>query len=242
MSLIQIAVNGRSFSVSKRSEVNERAAYTEFSVELLSIAHLYFGAANTPDTIIAECYRLMLKNHPTAGINELRQAHELATKTGKFQAFNGIYTVNLFNEIMHAYTSTRNKLLMAYDNALSKADEAEKAENEAKKAAFRKQAIEWYEAAKADKSIRSWRDIPTYYANEICASGYIAPGDEALKQKAIEAFKAEQAAEADRLRYDGMREKAKNLMAALERMGKSELDMAKLIYRRMIVFKRMKGL
>jgi hypothetical protein len=242
MTLIQVAVNGRTHSVSKRRDVNDRAAYTEFSVELFGIAHLYFGAANTPDTIIAECYRLMLKNHATTGIGELRQAHELATKTGKFQAFNGMYTVNLFNEIMHLYASTRNKLLMAYDSTLSKADEAEKAENEAKKAAFRKQAIEWYEAAKADKSIRSWRDIPTYYANEICASCYIAPGDEALKQKAIEAFKAEQAGEADRLRYEGMREKAKNLMAALERMGKSELDMAKLIYRRMLVFNRMKGL
>jgi hypothetical protein len=184
----------------------------------------------------------MLKNHPTTGIGELRQAHELATKAGKLQAFNGMYTVNLFNEIMHSYTSTRNKLLMAYDTALLKADEAEKAENEAKKAAFRKQAIEWYKAAKHDKSIRSWRDIPTYYANEICASGYIAPGDEALRQKAIEAYKQEQVAEAERLRHEGLREKAKNLMAALERMGKSELDMAKLIYRRMLVFNRMKEL
>lgn len=238
---LDAVVHGRVNSLAKSLSISRKNAYEQFSQNLKAIALTYFGAANTLDAVISECFASMEAAFSQIGLCELRDAHRFAAKTGKYQAFNGMYTVNLFHEIMNEWRYKRQALLHAYDSTMAKQIQVEAEETERKRERFKAQTIDWFETEKAAMNIKTWEDVPIYYANVLVEAGLTGSKDGELWKQAGLAAERQMKREAEGYKEKGRYEKAKELMKLFEKRDKSLHDRAVDNYKKMLVFKAIKG-
>jgi len=185
---------------------------------------------------VIECYKNFLKQHPTMGIEEIMEAHTVATATNR-QAYFGYYTVNIFNEIMHAYVAHRNKILKAYDDTMAERDRLEAEETEKRKEEFRQQTIDWFNRQRSICSLKSWRDIPIYFARELYMMDKVGRGEMEIQARAKVEAQKQVEAEAMQTRKDGDRIKAKQLIDSIAQKDVTFIDRCRNIYVQMLTWK-----
>lgn len=236
MNSLDVVVQGRNKPVSMVYAADKQLCWDRFQKLLNKIALVYFGAQNTPEDVIIECYKNFLRQHPTMGIEEIREAHNLATASAQ-KAYSGYYTVNIFNEIMHAYVAHRNKILKAYDDTLGERDRLEAEETEKRKEEFRQQTIDWFNRQRSICSLKSWRDIPIYFARELYMMDKVGRGQMDIQARAKEEAKKQVEAEAMQTRQDGDRIKAKQLIDSIAQKDVTFIDRCRNIYVQMLTWK-----
>lgn len=170
--------------------VKPSLAQGKFFEILTVIVEVYFGAdKNTPDTVFAECFDRMIKDYGQISLEEVREAHAEASKNA-FKAFGGIYTVNMFSEIMHLWKQKRNKILAAIDK-IERTDEVKEAElTEAKKVEFNKYCNDWLTSQLLNRTVKSYHELNLGLCNELIQSGVVKGQRKDLWDKAkVEAVK-----------------------------------------------------
>jgi hypothetical protein len=165
-------------------------AKRKFFEQLAVIVEAYFGAdKNTPNSVFAECFDRMIKDYGSISLEEVREAHAEASKNA-FKAFGGIYTVNMFSEIMHLWKQKRNKMLAAIDK-IERSDEVKEAElTEAKKVEFNKFCNDWLTQQLLNRTVKSYHELNLGICNELIQSGTVKGQRKDLWDKAkVEAVK-----------------------------------------------------
>ena len=162
----------------------------KFNEVMTVIVQAYFGAANnTPLSVYAECFDRMNKDYAAISLEEVREAHAESSKNA-LKAFGGMYTVNMFGEIMHAWKQKRNKLLAAID-AIERNDEVKEAElTELKKVEFSKYCQDWLRLQQVNRTVKSYQELNLGICNELIQSGTVKGQRKDLWEKAkVEAVK-----------------------------------------------------
>jgi hypothetical protein len=182
----------RSYPIGKMDKTEAKRKFYE---KMLVVVEVYFGAdKNTPDSVFNECFNLMLLQHPNISLEEIREAHAEASKNA-LKAFGGIYTVNMFNEIMHAWKQKRNKLIAAIDAIENNAEKQEKDYTEKKRKEFSKYCKDWLTNELLNPTLKHWSELSLGICTELIQQGTVKGnrGDlwnlakiEAVKQLTVE--------------------------------------------------------
>jgi len=160
----------RNFPIKK---MEAQLARRKFYEVLTVIIQVYFGAdKNTPDSVFNECFDRMIKDCGSISIEEVREAHAESSKNA-LKAFYGMYTVNMFSEIMYAWKQKRSKIIAAIDNIdkINEVDEA--AELESKKQQFTQYCKDWLTNELKIKSVRQWSELSLGICQELIDSGTV---------------------------------------------------------------------
>ena len=157
--------------------IPEAKAKIQFNAMMISIVTAYFGAdKNTPDLVYAECFSRMMKDYSNISIEEVREAHaESAKGTDKFslKAFGGIYTANIFTEVMHQWKQKRSKIIAAIKEAESKQPEIEALELNRKKEQFTQYCKDWFSKQLSNRTAKHWTDLSLGICQELIDSGIV---------------------------------------------------------------------
>jgi hypothetical protein len=228
----------RDFPIKK---MEAQLARRKFYEVLTVIIQVYFGAdKNTPDSVFSECYDRMIKDYGNISIEEVREAHAESSKNA-LKAFGGMYTVNMFSEIMYAWKQKRSKILAAIDNIdkVNEVDEA--AELESKKQQFTQYCKDWLTNELKIKSIKQWSELSLGICQELIDSGTVKgnrpdlwkqSADLTLKQYEQDRSKA--SAEKDFATLKKMNAAVEAIMAGI--VPQDALSKRKGIYTRLLVF------
>jgi hypothetical protein len=157
--------------------IPESKARVQFNAMMISIVTAYFGAdKNTPDLVYAECFSRMIKDYSNISLEEVREAHAEAAKgTDKFsvKAFGGIYTANIFTEVMHVWKQKRSKIIAAIKAAEAKQPEIEAAELNRKKEQFTQYCKDWLTKELLNRTAKHWSDLSLGVCQELIDSKVI---------------------------------------------------------------------
>lgn len=223
----------------------EQKAKAQFNAMLLVIITSYFGAdKNTPDMVYAECFNRMIKDYGSISIEEVREAHAEAAKgTDRFsaKAFGGIYTANIFTEVMHAWKQKRSKIIAAIKEAESKKPEIEAAQLESKKKEFSKYCNDWLTSQLLNRTVKHWSELSLGVCQELIDSGVVKGSRPDLwKQSAeltVKQFEHERdkaGAEKDFSTFKQMNNVVQSIMDGI--VPQDALSKRKGIYARLLVF------
>ena len=235
MSSLDVVIQGRNRPVSMVYAADKQQCWDRFQKLLNKIALVYFGAQNTAEDVIIECYKNFLRQYPTMGIDEIREAHNLQSASQQ-KAYSGYYTVNIFNETMYAYVAHRNKLIKAYDDTIAEKERIEAEETEKRKEEFRQQTIDWFNRQRSICSLRSWEEIPVYFARELYMMDMVGRGQMNIQERAKVEAKKQVEAEAHQTRYSGDRLKAKKLIDSIAQKDITFIDRCRNIYVQMLTW------
>jgi hypothetical protein len=228
----------RDFPIKK---MEAQLARRKFYEVLTVIIQVYFGAdKNTPDSVFSECFDRMVKDYGNISIEEVREAHAESSKNA-LKAFGGMYTVNMFSEIMYAWKQKRSKILAAIDNIdkVNEVDEA--AELESKKQQFTQYCKDWLTNELKIKSIKQWSELSLGICQELIDSGTVKgnrpdlwkqSADLTLKQYEQDRSKA--SAEKDFATLKKMNAAVEAIMGGI--VPQDALSKRKGIYTRLLVF------
>jgi hypothetical protein len=177
----------RNFPIKK---MEAQLARRKFYEVLTVIIQVYFGAdKNTPDEVFSECYDRMIKDYGSISIEEVREAHAESSKNA-LKAFGGMYTVNMFSEIMYAWKIKRNKLIAAIDATERSYEVQEQELAEAKRKEFTKYCHDWLTSQKSNPSVKTYAELNLGMCNELIQSGMVKGQRKDLWDKAkVEAVK-----------------------------------------------------
>ena len=228
----------RDFPIKK---MEAQLARRKFYEVLTVIIQVYFGAdKNTPDSVFNECFDRMIKDFGSISIEEVREAHAESAKNA-LKAFYGMYTVNMFSEIMYAWKQKRSKILAAIDHIdkVNEVDEA--AELESKKQQFTQYCKDWLTNELKIKSVRQWSELSLGICQELISSGTVQgnrpdlwkqSGELTVKQYENERSKA--SAEKDFATMKKMNAAVESIINGI--VPQDALSKRKAIYTRLLVF------
>lgn len=236
MSSLDVVIQGRNKPVAMMYQADKQMCWDRFQKLLNKIALVYFGAQNTAEDVIIECYKNFLRQYPTMGIDEIREAHNLQSASQQ-KAYSGYYTVNIFNETMHAYIAHRNKIIKAYDDTIAEKERIEAEETEKRKEEFRQQTLDWFQRQKSICSLKSWQDIPVYFARELYMMDKVGRGEMEIQERAKVEARKQVEAEASQTRMGGDRIKAKKLIDSIAQKDITFIDRCRNIYVQMLTWK-----
>ena len=189
----------RNFPIKK---MEAQLARRKFYEVLTVIIQVYFGAdKNTPDEVFSECYDRMIKDYGSISIEEVREAHAESSKNA-LKAFGGMYTVNMFSEIMYAWKIKRNKLIAAID-ATERSHEVQEEElAEAKRKEFTKYCYDWLTSQQSNPTVKSYAELNLGMCNELIQSGAVQGKRKDLWDKAKSEAIKQLTADRDEAMYD----------------------------------------
>jgi hypothetical protein len=225
--------------------IPEAKARIQFNAMMISIVTAYFGAdKNTPDLVYAECFKRMMADYGSISIEEVREAHAEAAKgTDKFsaKAFGGIYTANIFSEVMHIWKQKRSKIVAAIKEAEAKKPEVEAAQLEAKKKEFSKYCNDWLTAQLLNRTVKHWSELSLGVCQELIDSGVVKGSRPDLWKQSAELTVKQFEQERDKASYEKdfatfkqMNNVVQSIMDGI--VPQDALSKRKGIYARLLVF------
>ncbi len=186
----------------------------------------------------------MLTDYPNISLSELDEAHADAIVGDNkidIRAFGGVYTVNIFSEVMHRWKLKRNRILAAIIEYEQKdKPQIDQAVLEQKRSAFRQQVIDWFESEVTAPTVTDWKQLNQAFCNELIEAKYIPLQNAQLwadaKAETTEQVKHERI-KAERLGdYQAIRRYIRQLSDELSETDKSDLSAIRIsIYAKLLV-------
>lgn len=214
----------------------------------LQAAKVFGSRKNVDKDILKACARLVTEHFKKLGAHEIYLAFEWKAAgllDVKAEMWGGEFNADILGKVLHAYVERRNQLIAAFINEEAKAKEnKERQEREQKRKDEYKHLVDNFEKIYKEKGFMSWQEIPEFYYQ-------IAKKKKLFKLTKIEAdeiFKEAKvlATEQAKKDYIELKNTSNDKFALNSIMDKLKLgvdeDMAKVIARKITVFRKLKDL
>lgn len=219
----------------REMETKKKGALLIQSLYYVGSAYCGVNWDNTSEVILASCAEEVSRNFGSLGIDEIREAFNLAS-LGRFDAemtaWRGVFTISIVLSVLNGYKAYRNKIQKAILAELEKENELERIELDRKKnEETQKHIIESFqtakEMAKSGKAIyTTFRAIPHYWAKPLSELGYL-PLDDEKKKSIFHAAQTEAKKELIEISQSGNSEwkrgEAKSIIKALDNLKQTEM-------------------
>lgn len=231
---IEIVLSGMRFPI-REMETKKKEALLIQSLYYVGSAYCGVNWDNTSEVILASCAEEVSRNFGSLGIDEIREAFNLAS-LGRFDAemtaWRGVFTISIVLSVLNGYKAYRNKIQKAILAELEKENELERIELDRKKnEEVQKEIVESFEAAQnsaiAGRPIfTSFRSVPHYWAKPLSELGHL-PLDSERKKEIFHLAQTEAKKELIEISQSGNSEwkrgEAKAIIKALDNLKQTEM-------------------
>lgn len=207
-------------------------------IELPQVVKLYGGRQDIDSEVLKECAKLIVEKFGMISVLEIKEAYRQwstgETNIKGAEMYFGEFNAGQLGKILGAYTDRRKKVLGVYLREKEEMQEAQSREEKKRimKEAFDREFPLMIEAAKL--TVTDWRDIPAFWYEAANNRGMIHFD----RGEAVQIFKDAQDLAKLELQAE-QEEKVMYLGDVFRRENKDPLERAKVIARKLTVFRKL---
>lgn len=204
---------------------------------LPTVAQLYGQKSPAADYTWSEATKLIIDKFPYLSINEIKEAYRQYF-TGEIEAkgaemYRGEFNVGSLGKILSAYSERRKKVLGTYlrEKEEQKDREGQERKRRIMQDAFNREFPKMIEKSRTE--ITDWREVPAYWYDSANKRGMI----KFEQGEAVQIF--QDAQELERIERANEQDESMTLADVFRRQENNPLERAKVIARKLTVFRKL---